>query len=452
MASTFAGAEADSDTSVVMCLFFLLLMGLGVVGAMAYGVILHVARGRRKPWHFFLSHQKSTSGSLARLLKIQLLKRSSRFTTFMDTDNLRDLRELFGCVRDTHTFVFLASPGIERRKWCVGEIVTAKLHDIRTIMLRWPAFQEPDERFRENLTFAIPGIEILASYGMSLLDVSETLKWLHTVETIPMPPTLNLETMGRICDSLTRTVAPRVEEPLMPDCIIVADPDNVEAVATAYVLHEMLMSAVNTAMRCSLPCVLKKGQGIPESTMKALLICSTGCLQSFHLSNWLLDLHDMERAVIPIIAEPGFVVPTEFDEGNRPVEDERSHKYDEVVQAIFKEIATVFAPQSYSSTQEDLELRARQIAFRVQSKSSKQGSTRLGSRISPSMHAASPSEEAAVSGFKLPSGSLLDTTGTPADSEHEVDLVDHLMGVPGARVSCMYSREITETGEDLVSM
>ena len=39
-----------------------------------------------------------------------------------------------------------------------------------------------------------------------------------------------------------------------------------------------------------------------------------------------------------------------------------------------------------------------------------------------------------------------------ADSEHEVDLVDHLMGVPGARVSCMYSREITETGEDLVSM
>ncbi|CAE7027454.1 RPS6, partial [Symbiodinium sp. CCMP2456] len=80
MASTFAGAEADSGTSVVMCLFFLLLMGLGVIGAMAYGVILHVARGRRKPWHFFLSHQKSTSGSLARLLKIQLLKRSSRFT------------------------------------------------------------------------------------------------------------------------------------------------------------------------------------------------------------------------------------------------------------------------------------------------------------------------------------------------------------------------------------
>ncbi|CAE7934647.1 unnamed protein product, partial [Symbiodinium necroappetens] len=104
MASTFAGAEADSGTSVVMCLFFLLLMGLGVIGAMAYGVILHVARGRRKPWHFFLSHQKSTSGSLARLLKIQLLKRSSRFTTFMDTDNLRDLTELFGFVRDTHTF------------------------------------------------------------------------------------------------------------------------------------------------------------------------------------------------------------------------------------------------------------------------------------------------------------------------------------------------------------
>ncbi|CAE7464201.1 RPS6 [Symbiodinium natans] len=437
MASTFAGSEADRATSIVVCVLFLFGMGLAVLGAVAYGLILHVVRGHRKPWHFFLSHQKSTSGAFARLLKIQLLKRSSRFTTFMDTDNLRDLTKLFSFVRDTNTLVFLATPGIERRKWCVGELVNAKIHGVRSVMLRWPGFQEPDERFRRNLTFAIPGIEVLASYGISLQDVSQTLTWLSTLETIPMPPTPNLERMARLCDLLTRTVAPRVEEPLFPDCIILADPDNLEAVATAYILHELLLLSVNKDMRCSLPCVLSKGQGIPGSARKALLICSTGCLLSFHLSSWLLDLAEMECMVIPIIAEPGFVVPNGFESGGDH-EDERTFNYNEVVQGIFKEIATVFAPQSYSSTQEDLELRARQIAFRLQSKGSKWGSLRMSKGgDSPS---APPSEGDVTPGADFKRGS---SRGTDS-SENTGDA--HLVVLDTER------SDAAQVEEDLVSM
>ncbi|CAE7674717.1 RPS6 [Symbiodinium sp. CCMP2592] len=378
MASAFARFE-DSATSVAISLIFLLHMFLAIVIAAAYGILLHVARRRRKPWRFFLSHQKSTTGSFARLLKTQLLKRSSRFTTFMDTDDLRDLTELFGYVRGTQTFVILASPGILQRRWCIGEAVTAKLSKIPTVMVRWPGFQDPDEHFRENLSFAIPGIEILASYSLSLEDVSETLTWISTVESLAMPTMLNLQTIGRLCDSLTGAVSPRLisEEARSPDCVLLVDPDNLEAVATAYVLYELLLPFLNTALRCSLPYVLKKGQGVPVSTSTALLICSTGCLHSFHMSNWILDAVELDCGVIPVIAEPGFVVPVDFkwpDDGDRILD------YAEVVQAIFKGIATVFAPQLYSSTQEDLQLRAKQIAYRPQSKMPK-----LGSRLTPTL-------------------------------------------------------------------
>lgn len=37
----------------------------------------------------------------------------------------------------------------------------------------------------------------------------------------------------------------------------------------------------------------------------------------------------------------------------------------QVIKALFQEIAVVFVPQSYSSTQDDLELRASQAALRL---------------------------------------------------------------------------------------
>ncbi|CAL1154801.1 unnamed protein product [Cladocopium goreaui] len=41
------------------------------------------------------------------------------------------------------------------------------------------------------------------------------------------------------------------------------------------------------------------------------------------------------------------------------------------VEAVFQEIAVVFSPQNYSSTQEDLDLRAKQVAWRINSGSLK---------------------------------------------------------------------------------
>ncbi|CAE7243445.1 RPS6 [Symbiodinium natans] len=382
MASLFAGHGVD-DASLVQAtaisLFFMLMMPVAVAVVVLYGLGLHFVRRSRKPWHFFLSHHKRAAGSFARLLKIQLQQRKQRgaaLNAFLDTDNLRDLTELFNFVQDSETFVILASPGILARKWCVGEIVTAKLHKVHTVIVRWPNFTDPTATMHENLSFAIPGVEALTAYSISLHDVSSTLRWIKTLESFSFPHSLDAESIGKICDALTGGVLPSLSslerKTARPDCVILVDPRNQEAVATAHVLLELLR--LGKEVRLS-PVVLKAGDRVPDYVAKALLVCSSGCFQSEALASWLIRLPTPKCAILPILAEPDFAVPTEpFENAAAGVAgaftDSERAAYAQVLEVVFQEIASVLAPQSYSSTQEDLELRAKQIAFRLQSKGS----------------------------------------------------------------------------------
>ena len=115
MASLFAGHDVEGASLVqatAISFFFVVMMVVAVAVAILYGFGLYFVRQNRKPWRFFISHHKRAVGSFARLLKIRLQQRGSTFNVFLDTDNLRDLTELFNFVRDTETLVILASPGI----------------------------------------------------------------------------------------------------------------------------------------------------------------------------------------------------------------------------------------------------------------------------------------------------------------------------------------------------
>ena len=58
-----------------------------------------------------------------------------------DSDYLEDLKILFGAVGNrTDTLVELCTAEILLRPWCVGEMVTARLHDIDTFLIRLPDF------------------------------------------------------------------------------------------------------------------------------------------------------------------------------------------------------------------------------------------------------------------------------------------------------------------------
>ena len=160
--------------------------------------------------------------------------------------------------------------------------------------------------------------------------------------------------MGKICDALTGTVSPPPERAACPDCAILADPGNHEAVATAHVLSELLKS--NKEVRLS-PVVLKAAEGIPDDASKALLICSSGCFHSKALASWLIELSTLQLPILPILAEPDFILPTEPYENAvagvaEMFTDAEMATYADMLGMIFQEIASVLAPQSYASTQD----------------------------------------------------------------------------------------------------
>ncbi|CAE7193759.1 ZNF557 [Symbiodinium natans] len=422
MASVFAAQEVDAFISAIISMLFLSFMAVGILLVILHGIVLQVARSRRKPWRFFLSHHKFAAGAFARLLKIHLQKRSVHFTTFLDTDNLRDLTELFSFVRASETVVVLASAGILARKWCIGEIVSARLHKIHTLVLKWPTFIYPNELFCKNLTVAIPGVEVLTAHGISLNDVADAMTWLRAADAISVPDLLDAESISRICDSLTgmmprvstsreRSKNPKETSPMQANCLILADPRNQEAVATSYILVELLVALLKGDV---LPIVLQGKESMPENSgrqWQVLLVCSSGCFKSSDLAYWLIDLyHDLAPVILPI-AGSEFVVPlAPYEDAassvETPLTDHEHNIYCSMIGLVFQEIAIVFAPQS--STQEDLELRVKQIALRLQAKSSRPRTTSMRSVQTPRSPASPKSPLAAGPGQAKDEGELLE--------------------------------------------
>ena len=96
------------------------------------------------------------------------------------------------------------------------------------------------------------------------------------------------------------------------------------------------------------------------------MICSAGCFQSGQVQRWILQVARLPKlSLIPVIAEEGFVIPSGIEDATMEATD--LELYVLALKAVFQEIAVVFVPQNYSSTQQDLQLRANQAAMRLTS-------------------------------------------------------------------------------------
>ena len=91
-------------------------------------------------------------GAFCRLLKLRLKTHSSlNREVFLDSDNLQDLAVLFGIVaNDTDTLVVLCSKEILCRPWCVGEMTTARIVGVDTMLVTFPDFQHPPQDLMVN--------------------------------------------------------------------------------------------------------------------------------------------------------------------------------------------------------------------------------------------------------------------------------------------------------------
>ncbi|CAJ1362423.1 unnamed protein product, partial [Effrenium voratum] len=336
------------------CLIFSFLMLLSIVSAVGYGIGRHFLLKYRKQFRFFLCHQKVAAGSMARLLKMELQKRGSRFATFVDCDDLNDLTKLFSYVgQDTETFVIMGSPDILTRKWCVGEMCTARSHKVHTVLLAWPEFMKPDKMFIENYESIVPDITELANYNIGMQEVADTMRWINTIECVDVPHLISTESIDTIVSSMTGTVRTRsmnADARTTPDCLILADLDNMEAAATAYVLLGLIVQKLMGGQKNNMPAVLQKDKAVPSTAVSALVICSDGCFKSFQFAERLLAVARMSGCcVLPIIAEDGFRFPAQtYYEEIETLSQLQSldiKTYIRAIKAVFQEIAVVFSPQ-----------------------------------------------------------------------------------------------------------
>ncbi|CAE6960708.1 unnamed protein product [Symbiodinium sp. CCMP2592] len=244
------GALTVSDAEAKGLMILCTVCGLVIVTALTTGtlclIVQHIASKCRKKFAYFLSHHRSASAAYARLLRMELRSRGKQFNAFIDSDNLTDLSRLFSYViNDTQTFVILATPEILKRKWCMGEAVGAKLAEVDTMLITFPGFELPDEVFIRNYARIVPDIKELAAYGIGLSDVRDTLCWLSTVRSCGVASPFSMENFSDVVHNLTglSARAPK-HQPSATDYAILADPENMEAMATAQVLGRFLIAIV----------------------------------------------------------------------------------------------------------------------------------------------------------------------------------------------------------------
>eukprot|EP01047_Picozoa_sp_COSAG01_P016086 COSAG01_NODE_816_length_13389_cov_7.068849_5_plen_393_part_00 len=71
-------------------------------------------------------------------MKLELVRglRVDSEKVFLDADNLSDLRDLLGCVRNSDALVMMVTDGVLSRPWCLAELATAAEAGVPIVMLQ----------------------------------------------------------------------------------------------------------------------------------------------------------------------------------------------------------------------------------------------------------------------------------------------------------------------------
>jgi len=142
----------------------------------------------------FLSHYKVEAGTEAALMRQELeqminedpgsLGHSFDEPIFLDTEDLNNLGELENKVRSSHNLAILLTQGILSRPWCLFEIISAKKHGARVLLVNiskpGSEFVFPDDEFYERLLSGRyldkSATEMLEACGYTLRDVEESIR------------------------------------------------------------------------------------------------------------------------------------------------------------------------------------------------------------------------------------------------------------------------------------
>jgi len=181
-------------------------------------------RASGKRWSVFISHYKAEAAMEARWLQGELQERLGG-KAFLDSDDLRDLRELQESVRDSEVLVVLQSASVLRRPYVLLELYTAvqaKVPIVGVALTAGEAAFDFDgaglflEGLESTLDAANPGSSaVLTKAGVRLADASRVL-----ASTVPHVISIALN-QGASRNVLNATLADIVEacraaKPLAP--------------------------------------------------------------------------------------------------------------------------------------------------------------------------------------------------------------------------------------------
>ncbi|CAE8591418.1 unnamed protein product [Polarella glacialis] len=390
--------DVDVDSVMQFCLGLFTAMILLISGVLVWGFTKFLRAKYRKPFQYFLCHHKTGAGAFARLLKCELSRMNAvKAKVFVDCDDLQDLTQLFGYVGfETEHLIILGTKDILTRKWCMGEVTTGRLHKINTVVVALPNYEPPSETLVQEYQVHVPDVTELAAHGISLAAVQETLRWMRELPRIELLGTLDSTLTRSLCKELVvMRVSPgsMVKNSVQLGCEAEDEPDkearlanrmiqyngskvailvdykNMEAVATALVL-QLMVSPLLMSVGGMVPYIMAADEEAMPTVRILVVICSQGCFANPEIAKVLLSSAALSFTVLPIIAEDSFRIPTKdfYDEalasaGTTSMSRKLSRAA--VIKQIFQEIAVAFQPQGYSASVQDLEVKAKTIAFRL---------------------------------------------------------------------------------------
>ena len=229
---------------------------------------------------------------------------------FLDTDNLHDLGALFGIVGSRiDTLLVLCTKDVLSRSWCLGEMATARAHNLDVVIVSFAEFQWPSENFISDIELHVEGLESLVQYGIGLDIILATLRWLPGLPQIRLPQDMTLACVDTVVEFLVARKGGKCDAACVPGIVLETDrtandtgdevavhtvqlladarpPDGCQVVSivdhsksenvcTAHILKELLKA--HCPLMTKVPHVLGADEHVADDVQCVVIVCSIGC-------------------------------------------------------------------------------------------------------------------------------------------------------------------------------
>jgi len=396
--ASFYVEDDEKDYGALSWICFLMVLSVlgGAIFAVLYNFLGRFLR-QKKRFQFFLCHHKAGSGAYTRLLQMNLLENPrTAGDVFIDSDHLDNLDHLFDYVRtDTKMFVVIVSSDVFTRPWCIGEMTTARVAKIISVLVTLPGGGLPDEEFITKLTeCGLQNSDVLTQAGVDTVMLCRTLAWTNSLPNLKMQQHITSIRMTHMADSLhtvLQTMAKRsskraesvgssISDPKWTESkgvhmtssasevYCVFDIDNIDACSACHVLQRMLIPLSDYATEL-VPYIPDSVTSLPSRMATAIVMCTNGIFENSTCAKMFVHVFTHRHISYPVLAEPTFRFPPPDAHAWLHQMFSARLQLQEILDAsscitlLFKEIATQFQPNTASLSV--LQVSAREVFRRV---------------------------------------------------------------------------------------